>query len=138
MSHNHYQWETVDFRPAPAGWRLVYWFPDEQKMELRPCPGWLIQEQRAYDSDTYESATTYDDSPPDRRVVAATIGSGSIHVDDEVDDATLYGVIGPGESPPPENALSEEMDRRQRILQRIPGCRRCTEKAELSPSTQDA
>lgn len=40
-------WQTVDFRPAPPGWRVVALFGDRR--DVLPMPGWLIQERYLLD-----------------------------------------------------------------------------------------
>lgn len=35
-------WRTVDFRPAPPGWRAVY-LPPGQPTYQHAMPGWLVQ-----------------------------------------------------------------------------------------------
>ena len=41
-------WKTIDFRPAPAGWRVVSLFEDRRS--VLPMPGWLIQERYLIDA----------------------------------------------------------------------------------------
>ena len=36
-------WNTIDFRPAPPGWRVVYLHPGGR--DVVPIAGWLIQER---------------------------------------------------------------------------------------------
>lgn len=88
-----YEWHTLGFMAAPAGWHLVY-LDDAGEISTRPMPGWLIQEEVAHDR--WQPSLEYGQlARPVRRVVAAAETRGFIEVAAGSDD-TFWCVIGPG------------------------------------------
>jgi len=106
-------WRTIDFRPLPPGWRLVYldaptgtWIAD--------MPGLLIQEAVLRDSYTFEDVMV-EAEPADRgrRVVAAAWEVGTLEDATEADN--FWMVLGPNEVAPDAPAEAEERERRQKF-----------------------
>lgn len=89
-------WDTVDFRPAPAGWQLAF-LPDnpDQPLILEPLPGWLIQEHVTFDTRTMEDLPQK--GRVERRVIAAMVvqGEGLDPVDNHPD---FWMELGPGQT----------------------------------------
>jgi hypothetical protein len=110
-------WNTIDFRPAPPGWRVVFLW-DKQR-EVLPIAGWLIQERYSQGSqDPYPLSDALGDDEKvfgrRRRVIAGTAvkGYGWVvqAIDDNLDDvADVWRILGPGE---PEATDEEEKEER--------------------------
>jgi len=109
-------WNTIDFRPAPPGWRAIYLHPGER--EVVPIAGWLIQERY----------TQHGQSPPrlvdtlnedeqvfgrQRRVIPGFVsidGDWTVRPIDMYDNGTdVWYVLAPGD---PEPDASEERQAR--------------------------
>lgn len=81
-----YMWVTVNFIPAPPGWRIL--FKDEAVIFTHPLPGWLIQD-RVTEKDPIDIR--------DRRVIAAQVEDwGELYPVDFNHDS-FVGILGPGE-----------------------------------------
>jgi hypothetical protein len=98
-----YEWRTVEFHPAPAGWRvgLPPWPGQEDCVEVA-MPGWLVQEEMFYDhsTDGYVVEASEDGLPipRTRRIVASLLVEGTVEaVDDEAHAGDVFVVLGPYE-----------------------------------------
>lgn len=100
-----YKFRTVDFRPAPTGWRIAFATNDGPVIE--PMPGWLIREEIEYDTRTADVVTR----TGFREVVAAIV------VESEASPATehpdFWHVLGPSEPPPTAEATAAVMAQRK-------------------------
>ncbi|HEY9416965.1 MAG TPA: hypothetical protein VIQ30_19580 [Pseudonocardia sp.] len=91
-------WHTIDFRPAPPGWRVASLSNDTGKVTYYALPGWLVQA----------------DEDGDHRVVA-----GEVDWDGEVArqliglwNVSAWYVLGPGDPDPSPDEVKEELERR--------------------------
>lgn len=136
-------WITVDFKPAPPGWRLAYLEEEKEhlapQLYIRPFPGWLVQESQWY--------TVHNDEPMirkvpppehallERRVVAGDIDphdSGLATVVPALDfgPATFWKLLAPGEERPSESAMlnrSRDMAQQREMQERMAEARDATE-----------
>jgi hypothetical protein len=103
MITNH-EFRTVDFRPAPRGWRLVY--ATIRGPRIEPLPGWLIREEVEYDTDTYEVVAR----TGDRDVVPGHLVDGEIQPAHRHEN--FWHVLGPGQDQPSLKQTAAEMRRR--------------------------
>jgi hypothetical protein len=112
-------WQTVDFRPAPPGWRVVSLFGENfDVVSVEHMPGWLIQDQYVIDRDTDQVVA--DDSsglPRSRRVVPGVSVEGHdwavTPADDFVHpDPNTWLVLPPGVEVPGEEEVRAESARR--------------------------
>lgn len=99
-----YQFRTVDFRPAPPGWRIAYATSDGPRTE--PMPGWLIREEVECDTHTGDVIKR----TGSREVVAAQIVESE--ASPVYDDHKFWCLLGPGESAPTPQEAADEMARR--------------------------
>lgn len=113
----HERWITVDFRPAPAGYRLAYLDAQEDPpvLTIEPMPGWLVEEHQVRHSigDDWRSTD-------ERRAVAAEHGWWGPEVEASSHEL-LWRVLFPGEpDPTPEEITSAAAgaQRRQEWLER--------------------
>lgn len=90
--------ETVDIRPAPAGWRVAILREAEGELITQPLAGWLIQAEVRRDVDQ-TVAPEYDKDggrvPWSRRIVPAWITGDGL---DPADAHGLWTVLGPDET----------------------------------------
>lgn len=100
----NYEFRTVDFRPAPPGWRIAYATADGTR--VKPMPGWLIREEVEYDTDTYDVVAR----TGARDVVAAHLVGSEAERADGHDD--FWRVLGPGEPDPTAEEVAAKMARR--------------------------
>lgn len=96
---------TIDFRPAPTGWRIVWLSALEAGYSTSPLPGWLIQEEVARDELTDHPLDTPDER--DRYVMPAFLRDGFVPESVEGIPEFWY-VIGPGEPPPTDEEVAAE------------------------------
>ena len=91
--------DTLDFRPAPAGW-TVYYFDDSPGVHTAPLAGWEIQSQTRYLRDTWRAD---DEQPPlterPRRIVPVDMDSDGL-VSEPADCSNFWMITGPGEPSP--------------------------------------
>ena len=109
---------TIDFRPAPSGWRLVYLADDDPAgYATVPMPGWLVLEE--VNSDKNGDLDTQRTLPPGDRwrtvVVAASDGANLYPADDA---ENFWMALGPGESEPPAQLVKEEKASRSEAARR--------------------
>src|SRR5258708_3802513 len=95
-------WVTVDFRPAPAGWRIAFLFPDHGGAATMPMPGWVVQEEVG---SQFES-----DTPTSRQVVAAMIVDGKIM--SALDNPAFWQVLAPTLPDPDQDEIDEALAER--------------------------
>jgi len=102
-------WRTLDFKPAPPGWRVIYLNPGDR--EVLPMAGWLVQDSYLLDLATTEE---HEDDTTERRVIAAVCtdaeGWTVRAVDDDEDH--LWTVLAPGEPEPTQDEEAAERARR--------------------------
>jgi hypothetical protein len=114
--HNadHYDWHVDGFVPAPVGWRIVC-LDEQGTLHLYPLPGWLIQEEVAYDqTGSYPEAEGFQSSRPIRRAVAATHVWGElVPVHDGVAD--FWRIAAPYDLQPTPQEIRTELERRKKI-----------------------
>lgn len=101
-----YRLRTVDFRPAPEGWRTA-WITSEG-LEVTPMPGWLVREESEHDSHNSDDgrSTGY------RDVIATRVEDYGIEAIDPI-DVSFWFVLGPGERKPTEDEVAAEIARRK-------------------------
>lgn len=113
-------WNTIDFRPAPPGWRAIHLHPSGR--EVVPIAGWLIQERYTQQSGSLPQITNdlNDDERVfgrQRRIIAGYV---SIEYDWTVwpidryegGQAEVWHVLPPG-APEPDEA-DEQAERANR------------------------
>lgn len=108
-----FQWNTVDFRPAVAGWRVLYLDTTTDVGVVETAmPGWLIQESVwVKDGPTHQGIVSLAERPyPSRRVLAADVRRGELVAASE--HVNFWVVLGPGEGDPTEE--EEQTERRRR------------------------
>lgn len=94
------QWITIDFKPAPAGWRVVYLNDADdhtgRHILVQPMPGWLIERSTTRPNSVRVVATYMDFAEP---IPVDTIGN-------------YWRTIGPDERVPTmDDAFEEWRDR---------------------------
>ena len=101
-------WRTVDFRPAPPGWRVLAIF-HQGKRDGIPMAGWLIQDAVEYDNATDTAVRPSTSLGPaggtDRRVIPAVVNPGfgwQVEPLDWEPGSNTWKVLGPGEPDPSE------------------------------------
>ncbi|KUL26611.1 hypothetical protein [Streptomyces regalis] len=99
-----YRFRTVDFRPAPPGWRIA--FATILGPVVEPMPGWLIREEIECDTDTGDVIKR----TGSREVVAALVVESE--ASPAYDDPGFWHLLGPGEREPTAEETAEEMARR--------------------------
>lgn len=93
-----YRFRTVDFRPAPPGWRVVF-LDGTGRAAITPMPGWLIQEEVEVEGDEERPTGTRD-------VVASYVEENG--VEPIRGDAYFWYVLAPGEDgPTPEEQAAQ-------------------------------
>ncbi|MFJ7242352.1 hypothetical protein ACIQWB_35235 [Streptomyces olivaceus] len=101
-----YRWRTVDFRPAPDGWRTAWITRDG--LEICTMPGWLIREEIEHASPNSDGQSTgY------RDVIASRIDHNGIEPIETVSDASFWYILAPGEDVPTSTEVAAEIDRRK-------------------------
>jgi hypothetical protein len=112
-------WQTVDFRPAPPGWRVVSLFGDRR--DVLPMAGWLIQERYLLD-DNDKVVPEPDDSvrSRERRIAPGVMVEGYgwcvVPSDEnmpEVDNTWM--VLAPDQPEPSEEEQTAEVQRRAEL-----------------------
>lgn len=101
---SNYDFRTIDFRPAPPGWRIAYTItPEEPRIE--PMPGWLIREEVEirYEGETCEVIAR----TGTREVVAARMDEAEVAP--ATNDVDFWCVLGPGEPDPTPEEYAEEL-----------------------------
>jgi hypothetical protein len=112
-------WQTLDFRPAPAGWRVA-WIWDNDHYEVTPVAGWLLQERYYFDEDDeYVDADVPRMGRP-RRAIPAIVSEGSGFtaeaIDENVGDSrSVWRVLSPDEPEPDLPQRKAEIARRAGI-----------------------
>ncbi|MFF4823130.1 hypothetical protein ACFY20_08845 [Streptomyces sp. NPDC001312] len=96
-----YCMRTVDFRPAPAGWRIV-WLTDSG-VDIAPMPGWIVREELECERGR---STGY------RDVVATRVEDHGAEPISLGTDVNFWYVLGPGEPEPTLEAAAAERERR--------------------------
>lgn len=97
-------WSTVDFRPAPDGWRLVFVNAEFGCHRIEHMAGWLIQQRTYNDPNTRRRETC-------RRVMPAAHGDTWIwggevlDADDLAAGDELYAVLAPEQDDPTEDEI---------------------------------
>jgi hypothetical protein len=81
-------WTTIDFRPAPSGWRTAYLVDEEPGFITIPMPGWLVQEEVLYNIQTGQDL----DKTGHRRVIAGDFDGAEVV---EADASNLWCVLSP-------------------------------------------
>ncbi|MFF9153832.1 hypothetical protein ACF1AB_16565 [Streptomyces sp. NPDC014846] len=101
-----YRYRTVDFRPAPDGWRTAWITRDG--LAVMPMPGWIVQEEVEH-NDQHT-----DDGRPTghRNVVAGRIEDNGIEPIECAVDREFWLVLGPGEAEPTSDEVAIETSRR--------------------------
>lgn len=100
---------TIDFRPAPAGWRVLV-LDTTGVLAERAMPGWLIQEAVSTDED----GGIWHDHPEDRvRIITAAISAdeGALHPARSLMD--FWCVLGPDDPVPTADDAMAEVTRRK-------------------------
>ena len=107
-------WRTIDFRPAPAGWRAIGLSEDEdgRGWYSLALPGWLIQEECRYAGAAMDEPA----EDRDRRIVAAFDENGRLWEADESMTDFWY-VVGPGDPDPSQEEATRERACRERNAQ---------------------
>lgn len=100
-----YRFRTVDFRPAPEGWRTAWITPSG--LYIAPMPGWVIREEFEYDSPNSDEGR----STGSRDIVAARVEDYGIEAIDAA-DRSFWLILGPGEPTPTEEETAAEAARR--------------------------
>jgi hypothetical protein len=98
-------WQTIDFRPAPPGWRVAVINPDGT-LWIDHIAGWLIQELETQYGTTRRAAAAVHDYD--------LIGCGVIDLDTADPDGCNWKILPPGEEPPSEQELQREIKRRRK------------------------
>jgi hypothetical protein len=99
-------WQTIDIRPVPAGWRIVYLGDDPEPMWTVDMPGWVVEREAMVDA----AGDLHSVEIPDIRVVAGAIQDGVIGP--AVDTSNFWKVLTPSDSiPTNEEAVQERADR---------------------------
>lgn len=101
-----YRFRTVDFRPAPEGWRIA-WIT-EDRLDIAPMPGWIIREEFEYDSPNSDDGR----STGARDIVAARVEDWGVEPVESVDGGFWF-ILGPGEPQPTEDEVTAEIARRK-------------------------
>ncbi|MFD5572240.1 hypothetical protein [Streptomyces cadmiisoli] len=108
-----YDRRVIDFRPAPAGWQLVYLADDEPEGYVTmPMPGWLVLEEVFFNNKGGIDAE-HTPAPGDRwrTILAASADGSTLHPAE--DDENFWMAIGPGEAEPPDQLVEEEKAQRR-------------------------
>ncbi|SNY72897.1 hypothetical protein [Paractinoplanes atraurantiacus] len=109
-------WQTVDFRPAPPGWRVVSLFGDRR--DVLPMPGWLIQERYLIDEHGQVVAEPGDGVRGRQRRIAPGVTVGAFHWCVEPTDENMpevdstWMILAPGQPEPSEEDQVAEVQRR--------------------------
>jgi hypothetical protein len=111
-------WRTLDFKPAPPGWRVVYLNSD--KRQVVPMAGWIVQELYLLDIDADQA---HDVESPERRVFPGVcLDAYGWEVEPVDSDASLlWMILGPGQTEPGEEEEAEERARRAEDARRRRG-----------------
>lgn len=110
-----YQWRDIDFRPAPAGWRVIFVAPKPPHWFSRPLAGWIIQEQAHLDHRGHVEADNLAASDRDRRIVAGVHDpEGQLVLEAAISDwyGEVWLVVGPGQEDPTTNEAKQAFDQR--------------------------
>ncbi|NJP28074.1 hypothetical protein FLW53_28515 [Microbispora sp. SCL1-1] len=99
-------YRSVDFHPAPPGWRSVF-LADDGTITTEPMPGWLIQEEIEFDAETFE-----DISPTGYRRVVASYMDGA-ELEPVSDFSGFWCVISPDQPLPTAEQAAEELASRR-------------------------
>lgn len=100
-----YRFRTVDFRPAPEGWRIAWII--KNRLDIAPMPGWIVREEFEYDSPNSDDGR----STGSRDVVATRVEDYGIEPI-EASDRSFWFILGPGESEPTAEEVEAEVARR--------------------------
>ncbi len=111
-------WRTVDFRPAPPGWRVYAFF--EEKLIVEPIAGWLIQDAFLYDSESdavVPDETAKRTGGPERRVIPGISVAGYSWSVEPIDEGTqpddhTWQILPPGAPEPSPEEIDRELQRR--------------------------
>ncbi|MFF4836584.1 hypothetical protein [Streptomyces sp. NPDC001315] len=106
-----YRFRTVDFRPAPEGWRTAWITADG--LDVLPMPGWLVREEFEYDSPNSDDSAR---STGYRDVIAARVEDYGIEAIDAT-DTSFWFILGPGQSEPTKEEVAAEISRRKAALE---------------------
>lgn len=101
---SEYAFYTVDFRPAPSGWRIAY--ATTLGSIVEPMPGWIVREEVECNTNTGDVVTR----SGLREVVAAGLVEYEVTPANEIPD--FWYVIGPGNPDPTPEEIEEEIARR--------------------------
>ncbi|MEU9183355.1 hypothetical protein AB0D14_02055 [Streptomyces sp. NPDC048484] len=101
-----YRFRTVDFRPAPEGWRIA-WLT-QGRLDIAPMPGWIIREEFEFDSSTSEDGR----STGARDIAAARVEDWGVEPI-EATDSGFWFILGPGEPRPTEDEVTAEIAHRK-------------------------
>jgi hypothetical protein len=116
-SADRFQWHVDEFVAAPTGWRIVC-LNDRGAVRNHPLPGWLIQEEVAYDSNGCPDDEDFQSTRPIRRVIAATHVSGEVvPVYDGVAD--FWRIAAPYDQAPTPQEIRTELERREKLERAI-------------------
>lgn len=105
--NTQFKFRTVDFRPAPPGWRIA--FATTLGPVVEPMPGWLIREEVEYDTRTEDVVAC----TGSREVVATIVVESEAAPADSHPD--FWHVLGPGEPDPTPEETAEEIARRAAV-----------------------
>lgn len=113
-------WNTIDFHPAPPGWRVVYLYP--QIRQTFPIAGWLIQDRYTQGVvDPYPVSIDLDSEEQvlgrRRRVIPGIVTEvydWAVQAidDNHEDNDNIWKVLAPGEPDPTDEEEQAERARR--------------------------
>ena len=107
MSHIFTSYETLDFRPAPAGW-TVYYFTDAQGVMTAPLAGWEVRAKTRLYTDSLREV---EDQPPlterDRTIAPIDMDVSGC-MDDPTEAGNFWMITGPGAAAPTSEEIAKE------------------------------
>lgn len=114
LREDHTEYHVVGFVAAPPGWRVVA-LDERGTVHSQALPGWLIQEEVAYQH-TYPKPEDFQSPRPWRRVVAAIHEANSGELCEVYE--TVWGfwyIAGPDERSPTPQAITAELAHRAQL-----------------------
>lgn len=106
MSSTLIEYDTIDFRPAPAGWTIFY-FTDDQDVMTAPLAGWEIQAATRRYRDTYGMVPGQPSITERERVVTPVDMDGAGYMDDPRGADNFWMITGPGAPHPTASQIAE-------------------------------
>lgn len=106
MAVDH-EWRDWDLRPAPDGWRALYFSAEPAAPIELPVVGWLVQIETAV---WPTSHMPVEEQPPaverERRIVAAVVDQDYGHIEPAAEHTSFWRLAAPGEEPDPAEAVA--------------------------------